>query len=201
MGKVLVCIVMVVLATAGYRTKLLRFRPTVSFETGTVAQAQNHQTSRQTLGEVRYPGPPLHPQRIETWILHYTNAVREEAGLRPLTHDPVISNIARGHSQNMISSGIFAHDIHGKGPTDRALEAGYNCRAYNEDGSYSYGLSENIYEYPRITEWSTWEASTEIIPTIFHGDLSWRQNHGASSRARMDEQLWSQEEHIRQERP
>jgi len=47
----------------------------------------------------------------------------------------------------MISSGIFAHDIHGKGPTGRALEAGYNCRAYNEDGSYSYGLSENIYEY------------------------------------------------------
>lgn len=166
MGKWLICIVMVVLATAAYRTKLLKFRPTASFETGTVAQAQIYQT----LGEVRYPGPPLHSQRIEAWILHETNAVREEAGLRPLTHDPAISNIARGHSRNMISSGIFAHDIHGKGPTDRALEVGYNCRAYNEDGSYSYGLSENIFQYPRITEWSTWEASMEIIPTIFHGD-------------------------------
>jgi len=67
MGKVLICIVMVVLATAGYRTKLLKFRPTAPFETGIVAQAQNHQT----LGEVRYPGPPLHPQRIETWISLY----------------------------------------------------------------------------------------------------------------------------------
>ncbi|MCY3538181.1 MAG: CAP domain-containing protein [Synechococcus sp. SB0668_bin_13] len=162
----ILCIVTMVPATAAYGTKLLNSGRRPPYETGTVAQAQNYQT----FGGVRNAGPPLHPPSIETWIIHYTNSARKASGLRPLTHDPAISNIAREHSQNMISSGIFAHDVHGKSPTDRALEAGYNCRAYNEDGSYSYGLSENIYEHPRITEWSKWGTSTEIIPTIFHSD-------------------------------
>lgn len=159
-------IVMVVPAAVAYGTKLFKFRPPASFETDTVAQTQIYQT----FDEVRYAGAPLDPQSIETWILHYTNAARGAAGLSPLIHDPAISSISRVHSQNMIRLGIFDHEINSKGPTDRALEAGYNCRAYHENGSYSFGLSENIYEHPRITEWSTWETSTEIIPIIFHED-------------------------------
>ncbi|KKZ14451.1 MAG: hypothetical protein TH68_04720 [Candidatus Synechococcus spongiarum 142] len=112
-------------------------------------------------------GQPLSPSSIENWIIHYTNAEREAAGLRPLSHDPAISAIAREHSRNMIRFGLY-HEIHGKDPTDRALEAGYTCRAYHGDGSYSFGLSENIYEYPKITEWS--ETLTEIVPTSFQGD-------------------------------
>lgn len=118
--------------------------------------------------ETRYPGgQPLRSSRIEYWILHYTNSEREAAGLRPLIHDPAISNIARGHSRNMTRFGMD-HEINGKGPTDRALEAGYNCRAYRGDGSYSYGLSENIYKYPRITRWET--SMTDIVPTTSHSD-------------------------------
>ncbi|KKZ10281.1 MAG: hypothetical protein TQ37_08970 [Candidatus Synechococcus spongiarum 15L] len=123
----------------------------------------------QAYGEKSYAGgQPLRPSRIENWILYYTNVEREAASLRPLTHDPAISTIARKHSQNMIRSGLFEHEINGKDPTDRALEAGYNCRAYHGDGSYSFGLSENIYEYPKITNWS--QMSTEIVPTSFHSD-------------------------------
>ena len=43
--------------------------------------------------------------------------------------------------------------------TDRAMTAGYNCRAYSGDGSYSYGLSENVAEHPRVTQWMGWGRS------------------------------------------
>ena len=112
-------------------------------------------------------GQPLSPSIIENWILYYTNAEREAAGLRPLTHDPAISRTARAHSQTMTEFGLY-HEIHGKGPTDRALEVGYHCRAYHGDGSYSFGLSENIYKHPKITGWL--KTSTEIVPTSFHND-------------------------------
>ena len=48
------------------------------------------------------------------------------------------------------------HELDGEDPTDRALDAGYDCRAYRLDGSYSYGLSENIAEHPRVTQWAGW---------------------------------------------
>ncbi|WP_218969714.1 CAP domain-containing protein [Candidatus Synechococcus spongiarum] len=112
-------------------------------------------------------GQPLSPSSIESWIIHYTNAEREAAGLRSLTHDPAISTIAREHSRDMAKFGLY-HEIHGKNPTDRALEAGYDCRAYRGDGSYSFGLSENIYKYPKISEWSG--RLMEIVPISFHSD-------------------------------
>ena len=49
---------------------------------------------------------------------------------------------------------VFSHVVAGKDPTDRALDNGYDCRAYFDDGSYTYGLGENIYKYPRVTNWS-----------------------------------------------
>ena len=101
----------------------------------------------------RYPGgKPLDKSAVEKWVLHYTSEARQTAGLEPLIHDPSISDIARAHSDKMIQFGLY-HNIQGHGPTDRALAAGYNCRAYYADGSYTYGLSENIAEHPRVTEW------------------------------------------------
>ncbi len=91
---------------------------------------------------------PLDASTIEELVIQHTNQERTTAGLRPLVHDPAISDIARAHSEDMINYGLF-HDIKGKNPTDRALSVGYTCRAFRGDGSYSYGLSENIYEYPR----------------------------------------------------
>ena len=102
----------------------------------------------------RYPGEgPLDRVEVERWIVRFTNDEREKAGLKAFAHDPAISDIARAHSENMVRYGL-AHEIRGKDPTDRALAAGYDCRAFHADGSYSYGLSENVAEHPRVTEWS-----------------------------------------------
>ena len=48
----------------------------------------------------------------------------------------------------------YSHTVLGKGPSDRARAAGYDCRAYSSDGSsYSEGLSENIHAPNRVTIW------------------------------------------------
>ena len=109
---------------------------------------------------------------IEEWVIHLTNDERVKAGLRPFDHDPDISDIARKHSGQMVLHGLN-HTIRGKDPTDRALAAGYDCRAYHGDGSYSYGLSENIAEHPRVTYWvgrgSGW-SDYSWSPTTYYTD-------------------------------
>ena len=111
-----------------------------------------------------YPnGSPLNKLEVENWVVHYTNAEREKAGLTTLMHDAAISDIARKHSQNMVNI-EYSHKILGKGATDRALAAGYDCRAYSSNGSsYSYGFSENIARHPRVQRYSH-------IPKIFYAD-------------------------------
>ena len=117
----------------------------------------------------KFPGGgPLATDEIESWIIHFTNEERAKAGLHALAHDPAISIIARSHSQQMTRHGMH-HEIGGMDPTDRAMAAGYDCRAYNPDGSYSYGLSENIIEYPRVRQWESWN---------IEGPISyWRPTH------------------------
>ena len=112
---------------------------------------------------IRYPGDePLSENQIARWVVHYTNKARKAALLGELVRDPAIDAIAESHSEDMVQFGLF-HDIHGKGPTDRALDAGYTCRAYLFDGSYTYGLSENIFDHPRVTVmWDTGEPTQYI---------------------------------------
>ena len=121
----------------------------------------------------KFPGGnPLLVDLIEEWIIHFTNDERVKAGLRPFDHDVAISDIARKHSKRMVSHGL-SHTIVGKDPTDRALTAGYDCRAYHGDGSYSYGLSENIAEHPRVRHWvgtsSGW-SGYKWQPTVYYTD-------------------------------
>ena len=117
---------------------------------------QSSASTQEPLAEpsLRYPGEgPLDRDDVETWIVRFTNDERERAGLKPFVHDPAISTIARTHSEKMVRFGL-THVVQGKDPTDRALAAGYDCRAFRGDGSYSFGLSENVAEHPRVTEWS-----------------------------------------------
>ena len=117
----------------------------------------------------KYPaGKGLNRSDIERLVIEFTNKERIGAGLRPLRHDVAISKIARSHSENMARLGLMSHDIGGRGPTDRALNAGYNCRAYSGDGSYTYGLSENVAEHPRVVEWMGW--GTSYRPVDFSQD-------------------------------
>ena len=90
---------------------------------------------------------------IEHWIVFFTNEERKQASLPPFLYDTAISAIARSHSKNMGRQDGQSHNLDGKDPTDRALDAGYDCRAYRPDGSYTYGLSENIAQQPQVT-WS-----------------------------------------------
>ena len=102
----------------------------------------------------KFPGEgPLDRDEVERWIVGFTNDERERAGLQAFVHDPAISDIARAHSEEMVRHGL-SHELRGRDPTDRALAAGYDCRAFRGDGSSSYGLSENIAEHPRVTNWS-----------------------------------------------
>ena len=112
---------------------------------------------------IRYPGDePLSAGQITTWIIHYTNQERKAANLPELIRDPAIDTIAKGHSENMIQF-EYSHEIQGKDPTDRALDAGYTCEAQLPDGSYTYGLSENIHEFPRlISSWDTGQPAEYI---------------------------------------
>ena len=112
----------------------------------------------------------LNAGQIAHLVIQLTNARRQRRGLPALLVDPAISKIAQGHSQNMATTGIFEHEIAGQGPTDRALAANYTCRNYREDGSYTYGLSENIYEISRVQEWThtTRGSSTTTTVSNFH---------------------------------
>ena len=97
----------------------------------------------------RYPGGvPLDPRAIELAVIKYTNERRMQKGLNPLQEKDVLTRIARAHSENMIRLG-YEHDLEGKGPTERAIAAGFNC---TWAGGY-YGLGENIYMYNRVSWW------------------------------------------------
>ena len=108
---------------------------------------------------------------IEAWVFEFTNAARAEAGLVPFEHDAAISTIARQHSESMAVMG-YGHIVEGKGPTDRALDAGYDCRTYHGDGSYSYGLSENIFKYPKAPSlWLGEDVPKEMARQLVDGWL------------------------------
>ena len=81
---------------------------------------------------------------LEEAIVVETNRLRAENGLGPLAHESRIREIARTHSVNMALQDRMEHVLNGKDPTDRAISGDYRCRKYHDDGSYSYGLSENV---------------------------------------------------------
>lgn len=121
--------------------------------------------------EPRYAGgAPLLLPDIEVIVIELTNGQRELHGLPELAHDPAISGIARAHSDNMVRTGEFSHHIAGQDPTDRALAAGYDCKAWEGD-SYTYGLSENISYRPRTTKYQihrTLAGDPRHTPTKYH---------------------------------
>ena len=125
----------------------------------------------------RYPGGhSLIATAIADFVLHYTNEERRAAGLPEFEHDLAISAIAQAHSQNMARTGLSKHTIDGKDPTDRAIEAGYTCRRYFSDGSYTYGLSENIYMYPRVRlAYETGRIAEYVVTDV---NLAFRLVHG-----------------------
>ena len=110
------------------------------------------QTNGQPTGAEFPNGRPLDNRIIEHFIVDYTNQARRIAGLPSLRQDDRIAQIARSHSRNMVRHG-YGHVVLGKNPTDRALDAGYDCLGRLPDGSRTQGLSENIAIEPRVLQW------------------------------------------------
>jgi len=71
---------------------------------------------------------------LEAKMLELVNAERRAAGLRPVQPDPVMSELARGHSRDMLARGYFAHvSPEGKDLGDRLQQARIGYLAAGEN--------------------------------------------------------------------
>ena len=103
---------------------------------------------------------------IEDEIIALTNEERVKAGLPALVHDEAISDIARAHSANMWFQRRLDHNMDGLSSTDRALNAGYDCKRLFSPTTYTYGLSENIW---RIEVWGGMYAEARVAQAAVDG--------------------------------
>ncbi len=121
---------------------------------------------------------PISPAGLEQRVHELINQQRAIHNLPLLSRDPALSEIARDHSEDMAARNYFAHvDPDGETPTDRAADAGYNCR--KEYASYyTYGIAENLFQnnlYSSATYYSNrkteydWSSQEEIAQTTVGG--------------------------------
>ena len=84
--------------------------------------------------------------KLEKQVHELTNQYRVQNGLKALSWDDKLSNIARNHSEDMASRNYFAHDTpEGRDPTDRGSAQGYRCQKAIGNLIYS-GIAENIFQ-------------------------------------------------------
>ena len=87
---------------------------------------------------------PLNITDIEQKVHELINEERSKNGLTSLTLVPLISNIARQHSEDMASRDYFQHDTpEGKSFGDRYRENNFNCEVKISVTTYATG-AENI---------------------------------------------------------
>ncbi len=75
----------------------------------------------------------LTPEEARTFEL--TNEARKEEKLTAYQLSPLLTKLARQHSENMVKQNTLSHMLDGKGPGQRLKEGGY----------LSVGWGENIY--------------------------------------------------------
>jgi len=84
--------------------------------------------------------------QLEKEIHDFVNFKREENQLLVLTHDSLLSEIARNHSQDMIDREFMGHiNPDALDVSDRGEFAGYKCKKYHGLMVES-GLAENLYQ-------------------------------------------------------
>ncbi|MCX6773722.1 MAG: CAP domain-containing protein [Candidatus Micrarchaeota archaeon] len=82
---------------------------------------------------------------IEQKIHKLINIERQKNGLKALEFDDELTAVARAHSQDMVDSNYLEHtNLEGKGPADRASNAGYYCYKNNSKGRVLGSIGENI---------------------------------------------------------
>ena len=122
--------------------------------------------------------PQFDSQKIEYLVHDLTNQERKNHGLSQLVFDSEITQIARGHSQDMASREYFAHETpEGFTPSDRAEQAGYFCQKIVGLQIYS-GIAENIFQGYLFNSYYTlngeitsydWSSEEEIAKTTVEG--------------------------------
>ena len=95
------------------------------------------------------------------------NAYRSSLGLEPLEADPFLGEIARGHSDDMLASGVLSHD-------------GFDARADEMIGDGALSAGENVafnqgFEDPATTAVDGWIDSPDhhanIVGDFTHGGV------------------------------
>lgn len=82
---------------------------------------------------------------ISGLIFLKTNKYRNFNGLNSLIYDPLLSDIAYGHTSDMIERNYFSHYTpEGIDPKGRSDMAGYPTTKQMDDGSIRTGIAENI---------------------------------------------------------
>jgi uncharacterized protein YkwD len=123
---------------------------------------------------------PLLEQRIHDLI----NTERIRTQVRPLKMTERLSKIARDHSQDMASRRFFDHvNPDGKNATARAIAGKFPCRKDRLNGSYTLGVSENIFQnnlYSKVMFYQgrttyQWNSLDEIARTTVKG---WMESPG-----------------------
>lgn len=84
---------------------------------------------------------------LEQGIHEWTNHYRKQHGLKMLSFNVELGDIARAHSQDMAASNYFSHtNLRGEEPTQRAERANFHCNIYLGNFWYLKGISENIWQ-------------------------------------------------------
>lgn len=77
---------------------------------------------------------PVNAETLEARMVDLVNNERTSRGLQPLTHNPILSQMADDYAKEMIQCGFFSHENpEGEGPGSRAVRAGYVFLAVGEN--------------------------------------------------------------------
>jgi len=140
----------------------------------------NAQNNTKTFKEVFSNYHEINTFELEKEIHYLVNQERINNGLKALSYDEKLSDIARDHSVDMTTNNFFSHDnLRGQGPTDRASAKGYRCHK-NYGNYYIEGIAENIYQnnlYNSITYINSipihdWNNQSEIAESTVQGWMS-----------------------------
>lgn len=116
---------------------------------------------------------PNTPQVREAWDgLAYLNMLREQAGLQPLAHSPVLEQSARNHARYLTENPEDGHDEHnrasryftGNRPSERARYAGYVYDGVHENVS----TSQRYYDEARADGFVVQQQIDGLMTAIYH---------------------------------
>ncbi len=112
------------------------------------------QTVQGIQGGTRTCKKPGNSEELIARVLELVNQEREKRGLNALTLNPTLSKIADDYCCAMIEGSFFDHvDPSGKGPGERAINAGYIFQAIGENLAGGQASAEQVM--------AEWMASTE----------------------------------------